>query len=130
VTNKEIMNVNAIAFSLIALAILTSCHKPPTSVFVGDVYRSLDGQRALTLTSPDECDFRDGKTTLICKYTKQPDGLRVVMTVNGTDQVNDFHFTNEGIQGNDGPALLSTQHYTLQMLEIRQEKERNDLLKQ
>ena len=84
---------------------------PPAPIqaepFHGQVYKSLDGNTMLTLTSKDECELMQNGTTLLCKYTKQTDALRIVATVMGTPQVIYYRFTDQGIQDNNGKVLLS-----------------------
>lgn len=76
--------------------------------FHGEVYRPLRGDTVLTLVSPDECELRQGQRTLLCKYTKQPDALRVVITALGTTEVIYYKFTDQGLQSENGDVLFST----------------------
>lgn len=91
--------------------------------FHGQVYKSVDGRFALTLTSKDECELTKDGTTVLCKYTKQSDALRVIATVTGTTQVIYFRFIDQGIQSNDGHILLAPQQYADAMAKIQQEEE-------
>lgn len=79
--------------------------------FHRQVYRSFDGHKALTLISGDECELRDGDTTILCKYTKEPDALRVIATALGTNEVIYFRFTSAGIVDNHGLGLLTPEGY-------------------
>src|ERR1017187_1812010 len=54
--------------------------------FKNEVYRTVDGSEVVTITSPTELELRKGHDNLICEYTRQDDGLRVVVTVFGTKQ--------------------------------------------
>jgi len=94
--------------------------------FQGEVYRSADGQNALTLISPDELELREGNTTLLCKYSKQAEALRVVVTALGTNQVIYFRFTNYGLQDNQGKVLLSPANYASAMEQARLVREREE----
>lgn len=96
--------------------------------FHGQVYRSINGQNALTLVSSDELELREGNTTLLCKYSKQPDALRVVMTAMGTNQVIYFRFINVGLQDNEGRVFLSPQAYVaaVEQSRIAQERAENE----
>lgn len=129
---------HVIAFAALT-AILTGCDKSPNitttqntvsqprveaEAFHGEVYRSLDGQTALTLISRDECELRTGQGTLLCKYTKQSDALRVVVTALGTNQVVYYRFTAQGIQDNDGAVLLSPDALSALLREREQEAQR------
>lgn len=76
--------------------------------FNGEAYRTQDGRSAITLISPVELEYRlkDG-TILLCKYSKQDDGLRVVATALGTQQVLYFRRVSNGLLSNDGVLYLS-----------------------
>ena len=63
--------------------------------------------------------MQDG-TTLLCKYTKQTDALRVIATVMGTPQVIYYRFTDQGIQDNNGNVLLSPEKYAAAIEQQRQ----------
>ena len=80
--------------------------------FHGEVYRPLRGDTVLTLVSPDECELRQGQRTLLCKYTKQPDALRVVMTALGTNEVIYYKFTDQGLQTEKGETFFSSKVYS------------------
>jgi len=93
--------------------------------FRGEVYRSFNGNIAITLVSRDELELRDGNgPTILCKYTKQQNALRVVANAFGTTQVMYFQFTDRGVQTDDGEILLSRQHYeeALNQERLRQEQ--------
>jgi len=75
--------------------------------FRGQVYRSLDGDVILTLISRDELELRENGPTFLCKYTKQNDALRVIVTALGTTQVLYFRFVDEGLRANDGTVLYT-----------------------
>ena len=80
--------------------------------FHGEVYRPLRGDTVLTLVSSDECELRQGQRTLLCKYTKQPDALRVVMTALGTNEVIYYKITEQGLQTEKGETLFSSELYS------------------
>jgi hypothetical protein len=108
----------------------TSQSPPPVQAepFHGQVYKSIDGRNALTLTSKDECDLTKDGTTLPCKYVKQADAVRVIATIMGTPQVLYFRFVDKGLQANDGQILLAPQQYAdavaiLQQQEKARQKE-------
>lgn len=88
-----------------------SRNQPPAPIqaeaFRGQVYKSFDQRKVLTLISKDECELSEHGTILLCKYTKQNDNLRVVTTALGTSQVLYYRFTNQGLQDNDGHVLFS-----------------------
>src|SRR5947207_2156573 len=92
---------NVISAAVVAIALsLVACKKAPTTggppgaqpqaqaqPYKGGVYKSGDGNTVLTLVSSEECEIQANGTTLLCKYTKQADTLRVVLTALGTSQV-------------------------------------------
>lgn len=121
--------------------LLVACNKSPNITsdspqvqaepFQGQLYRSFDGRMVLTLISRDECELNTRGTTLLCKYTKQSDALRVVATAMGTNQVIYYRFTDQGIQNNDGEVLLSPDRYNaaieqVRMAQAHQERMRRD----
>ena len=116
------MNIKLIAITVVACALAIGCDKPPNVTsdskqvqavpFHGQVYRSIDGMSVLTLISEDECELLQGGTTLLCKYTKQADALRVVVTVMGTNEVKYYRLNDQGIQDNNGAVLFSPERYT------------------
>jgi hypothetical protein len=135
------MKIRHIAI-LAACAFLTgACNKSPTSPttnnsdsqpspapiqaepFHGQVYKSLDGRNVLTLTSKEECELMQEGTTLLCKYTKQNDAVRVIATVMGTPQVIYYRFTDQGIQDNNGNVLLSPERYTAAIEQLQRQKQ-------
>ena len=75
--------------------------------FRDGVYRSLDNTVVLTLISPDELELRDGGTTYLCKYSEQPDALRVILTKSGTPQVLYFRVTPLGLESDAGGKFFS-----------------------
>ena len=75
--------------------VLIGCGKAHTERVT---YQSIDGNHAITIVSSEELELREGSTTLLCKYTKQDEKLRIVETVNGTNQVLYFRFTNQGLE--------------------------------
>lgn len=98
--------------------------------FHGEVYRSIDGNTALTLISSEELELREGKTTLLCKYSKQTETLRVIITSLGTSQIVYFRFTDKGLQDNEGKTLLSPTNYVAAIEEDRKKKELSEKCQQ
>lgn len=100
--------------------------QPPPPIqatpFHGQVYKSLNGRTVLTLISKDECELAGGGTTLLCKYTKADDKLRVVVTALGTSQVKYYRFTAQGLEDNDGNVLLSPESLAATIKQIEQER--------
>jgi hypothetical protein len=115
------MNTKLIAYILVICSLSSGCNKSPhimtntpqvqAEPFHGQVYRSPDGQKSLTLISVDECELNDGGPTLLCKYTKQSDALRLVVTALGTNQIIYYRITDQGIQDKCGVVLLSPGGY-------------------
>lgn len=106
--------------------------QPPPPIqaepFHGQVYKSLNGKTVLTIISRDECELAEGRTTLLCKYSKQDGKLRVVTTTLGTSQVIYFRLTNQGLEDNDGNVLLSPERLAdiqreIQLKEQREQEE-------
>jgi uncharacterized protein YecT (DUF1311 family) len=133
------MNKTSIAAILTLAAFTPGCNKSPgiasdspqvqAEPFHGQVYRSFDGRTTLTLISEDECELNSGGTTLLCKYTKQSDALRVVVTAMGTNQVIYYRFTDQGIQDNNGAILLSPERYAAATEQARLAQERQQAMK-
>ena len=98
--------------------------------FHGEVYRSFDDDTALTLISSEELELRNGKTTLLCKYSNPAGALRVIITTLGTNQVVYYRFTDTGLKDNDGRLLLSPKSYAAAMEQDRKEKELNEKVQQ
>ena len=84
--------------------------------FKGEVYRSSDGRSTLTLTSNEECELRQDSDIILCKYTRENDALRVIVTAMGTTHVVYYRFINQGVQDNDGAILLSPLGHKAQQL--------------
>ena len=133
------MYTKLLASLFLIAAFSTGCDKSTSTTksgqveaapFHGEVYRSYDGQSVLTLISPDECELLDRTTTFLCKYTKQTDTLRVVVTAMGANQVLYYRFTNQGIQDNNGRVLLSPTQYTSAVEQVRLEQERQTRIRQ
>jgi hypothetical protein len=140
----ENMNTKPIVILAACAFLIGGCNKSPTpqtannndtqppppvqaEPFHGQVYKSLNGRNVLTLTSKDECELSDGRTTLLCKYTKQSDALRVIVTAMGTTQVIYFRFTNQGlVESDDGTELLSQDAFDAKMQQIRLAKQREE----
>src|ERR1017187_4010710 len=130
------MNIKPIAILASCVLFTAGCNKSPTSptannsgnqpppvqaeAFHGQVYKSVEGRNVVTLTSKDECELTQNGTTLLCKYTKQTDALRVIATVVGTPQVLYFRFVDQGLQANDGQILLAPQQYADAMAKQQQ----------
>src|SRR5258706_303451 len=87
---------------LVAVICLLSCDRTPKTQtttdysgkshteaqpFKGEIYRTHDNISSITLISPEELEFRANGTTFLCKYSRQPDGLRVILTALGSQQV-------------------------------------------
>lgn len=135
------MNIKPISILAACVFFTAGCNKSPTTPtadsngsqpppapiqaepFHGQVYKSIDGRNTLTLTSKDECELAQGGTTLLCKYTKQADALRIIATVMGTPQVIYYRFTDQGIQDNNGNVLLSPDKYTAAVEQLQRQQQ-------
>lgn len=122
-TRLNLWKAGFLSLLVITAFLVGGCDKSPTSTanksgnqppapiqaeaFHGQVYKSFDQRKVLTLISKDECELNEHGTILLCKYTKQNDNLRVVTTALGTSQVLYYRFTNQGLQDNDGNVLFS-----------------------
>ena len=95
--------------------------------FHGQVYKSLNGRTVLTLISKDECELAQGGTTLLCKYSKPNDTLRIVKTALGTSQVVYYRITSQGLEGNDGNVLLSPEGYASAVAQLEQQQRANEM---
>ncbi|MCX6897065.1 MAG: hypothetical protein NT105_00055 [Verrucomicrobia bacterium] len=104
--------------------------KAEAQPFRGEVYRSLDGETAITLISSEELELRDRKTTLLCKYSKQAGTLRVIINAMGTTQVAYYRFIDTGLQDNDGKVLFSPKSYDAALEQVRKKKELDEKVQQ
>lgn len=125
--------------AVLAVAQLNSCSKKTGSEesgsasnnqpvgakpFKGEVYRTFNGAKTITLTSDEELEISESGVNMICKYTKQDDNrLRVVANIMGTTQALYYRITPEGLQANDGLVLFSPSG-------LAQEKERLRIIAQ
>lgn len=138
------ITITSLLFLLVA-AMTIGCNKPSQTdtnddgyhvprveaqPFHGEIYRSLDGENAITLISSEELEMRDGRTTLLCKYSKQAGALRVIVTALGANQIEYFRITNAGLQDNDGKVLLSPKTYETAMEQARKKKELDEKVRQ
>ena len=104
----------------------------PTPSQKGEIYRTLDGSLSLVLISGDQCEMRTSfsmggsshSETILGKYTKQKDGLRVVTSELGTDIVHYLRFSNGNLVDDDGATLLSKDHYAIAIKQAHDEQER------
>jgi type II secretion system protein G len=99
-----------------------SPHGVEAAAFEGKTYKSVDGERALTLISREECEYRNGSTTLLAKYTEQSDALRVVMNTFGAQEVIYFRITPDGLRSNQGLELLTPTGYERRQVQMRQDE--------
>ncbi len=122
-TRLNLWETGFLTLLVITAVLVGGCDKAPTSTadksgnqppapiqaeaFRGQVYKSFNQRKVLTLISKDECELSEHGTILLCKYTKQDDKLRVVTTALGTSQVLYYRFTSQGLQDNDGNVLFS-----------------------
>jgi hypothetical protein len=74
-------------------------------LFEREVYRSVDGNTAIILTSPEELELTQNGTNLVCKYTMDGDTFRVVANILGTTQALYYRMTAQGLKANDGKVL-------------------------
>jgi hypothetical protein len=104
--------------------------KTQAQPFHGQIYKALDGKIVLTLISKDECELSEGEKTLLCKYTKQDEKLRIVITALGTTQVVYYRITSQGLQDNEGRVLLAPGPYAeaITHLEEERRKRQNEYL--
>jgi tetratricopeptide (TPR) repeat protein len=75
--------------------------------FKGEVYESVDGQRRITLTSPDEAEISERGENIVCKYTKQDGKLRILVTALGTTKARYFEITTDGLQDSEGTIYFT-----------------------
>jgi hypothetical protein len=102
---------------LVTLAFLTGgCDKSPT------VYKSLNGRTVLTLVSKDECEWAEDGTTLLYKYTKANNTLRIVATALGTTEVIYMRFTDQGLEDNKANVLLSPDAYAAAVTQLKRQQ--------
>ncbi len=92
-----------------------------SSAYKGEVYRSLDGDMAITIVSSDELELARDGINLICKYTRQPTAIRAVETMMGASQAVYYQIIHEGLKNPDGVVLYSPK--ALEVAITRKEEE-------
>lgn len=90
----------------------------------GEVFRSINRSRSLTLISATECEIRYDDAIILGNYTRQPDGLRVVTSGFGGKHVSYYQQTTEGLKSRDGDTLLNTTAYNREKNLIREAEAR------
>lgn len=101
--------------------------------FEGQVYRTHDNSSSINLISPEELEFRSKGTIFLCKYSKQQDGMRVILNANGSQQVLYFRSFADGLRTDDGAVFLSSNSYNLVQKtkeETRRREEQEQLAEQ
>lgn len=105
--------------SIASIAIfLTACNKPQagsseagpaseSNPFAKTIYRAPNGREGITLISDSECEYFDGPTIVVGKYTRQGDTLRAVVTAMGTSQVFYYYYVENGLKTEKGIVYLS-----------------------
>ena len=76
-----------------------------------EIYRRHDDSKTIILISRDECEVKQGGKTFLCKYTKQDDALRVVMSVMGSTEVVYYKIVPHGLKEENGPILRNEIQY-------------------
>ena len=127
-------------FLIALVALLAGCGKQdsavvpnnalPQSPMAREVYRSFDGRTRIEIISPDECEISDGAAILLCKYSRQPQSLRVVATASGTNQVLYYQFTPQGLEDNKGRVLFSPRQYELAVEQVEAAKKQQQAEKE
>lgn len=78
--------------------------------FKNEVYRAIDDREVVTITSPTELELQKDGSNYICGYTRQDNGIRVVLTVLGSKQAVYLSTVAEGLK--EGNSLLyDAEHY-------------------
>ncbi len=88
---------------------LAALEAPPAAAipFKGQIYRSVDDATIITIISADELELTQpssGFVNLICKYTRQDDSIRAVLTSMGTTRALYLQVTSEGLVGGEGTS--------------------------
>jgi len=102
----------ALALVLIATALALAAGAD-AELRCGSVFRSVNDAQRIKIASDDELEFtpdRDGPN-YVCKYSRDGDSLRVVVTVLGSSQAIYFKFVLEGLQRPDGTILYDDAHF-------------------
>lgn len=120
------MNIKRIVIVAVTAIGVVSCDKPKdqsssavpnpkqafeAKPFHGEVYRTGDDNKTLTLISTDECEVKQGGKIFLCKYSKQDDALRVVMAISGTTEVVYYKLVPEGLNEENGAILFNDSEY-------------------
>lgn len=79
----------------------------------GALFRSVDGSTFLRITSNDELEFTPDKKSpnWVCKYSRNGDSLRIVLTALGSPQAIYMKVIPEGLQHRDGRKLYDESHF-------------------
>ena len=97
--------------------------------FKNEVYRAVDDVKVITLISTEELEINENGSNLVCKYSKQGDKLRIIVTAFGTTQAVYYRITDKGLEGEDGSILYSPSAFDTVMRRIAQARN-NAALKQ
>jgi len=62
-------------------------------------YQTFDQKASLRFITSDELEFREGGTIMLCKYSRQGNSLRVVVSGNGRNEVLYLEATKNGFAG-------------------------------
>lgn len=92
----------------------------------GAVFRGVSDAAAIKIVSDDELEFtaeRDGPN-LVCKYSRDGDSLRIVVTLLGSPQAVYFKFIPEGLQRSNGTILYDNAHFDAASSAAAAERER------
>ncbi len=128
----KLLSVKTSIIVLLATVFFVSCSRAPRAsrdssterqaiAYKGEVYRSLDGDMAITIVSSDELELARDGINLICKYTRQPTAIRAVETMMGASQAVYYQIIHEGLKNPDGVVLYSPK--ALEVAITRKEEE-------
>lgn len=74
-------------------------------------YRTIGERSVIALVSSDELEIREGGENIVCKYTKQNNKLRVIVSAMGTTTAKYFDITPQGLVGERGEVYYEPETF-------------------
>ncbi len=113
----------SIAIFSAALALRASAD---TTDLRGAVFRGVKDTPRIKTVSDNELEFTPDRSgpNLVCKYSRDGESLRVVVTLLGSPQAIYFKFVPDGLQRSDGTILYDAAHFEAASKTAAAERER------
>jgi hypothetical protein len=90
-------------------------------------HHALGGEEVVTITSPTELELRVGDKNYICEYTRQDNGIRLVIVINGAKQAVYLSIVGEGLKDPDGAILYDVDHYQPAMDAVNKQRDPSNI---